>query len=49
MGAEAGIDAREAALQTYGPGAFDRLVELKDRYDPLNLFRRNHNIPPSRG
>jgi hypothetical protein len=23
------------------------LVELKDRYDPNNLFRFNRNIPPS--
>jgi FAD/FMN-containing dehydrogenase len=26
---------------------YDRLVELKDRYDPTNLFRLNQNIPPS--
>ncbi|HSF26976.1 MAG TPA: FAD-binding oxidoreductase [Actinomycetes bacterium] len=26
---------------------FDRLVELKDRWDPENLFRVNQNIPPS--
>jgi FAD/FMN-containing dehydrogenase len=24
----------------------DRLVELKRRWDPDNLFRQNHNIPP---
>jgi FAD/FMN-containing dehydrogenase len=29
------------------PGAtWDRLVEVKRRYDPTNLFRLNHNIPP---
>jgi berberine-like enzyme len=26
---------------------FDRLVALKDQYDPTNLFRLNQNIPPS--
>lgn len=26
---------------------FSRLQELKDRYDPSNIFHRNQNIPPS--
>ncbi len=26
---------------------YERLVALKDRYDPTNMFRHNHNIPPS--
>jgi FAD/FMN-containing dehydrogenase len=25
---------------------WDRLVEIKRRYDPTNLFRLNQNIPP---
>jgi len=30
------------------PGAtWDRLAEIKGRYDPANLFRVNHNIPPA--
>jgi FAD/FMN-containing dehydrogenase len=29
-----------------GP-TWDRLVEVKRRYDPGNLFRRNQNIPPA--
>jgi FAD/FMN-containing dehydrogenase len=29
----------------YGPN-YDRLVKLKSKFDPTNLFRCNHNIPP---
>ena len=32
----------------YTPEDWERLVALKDRYDPHNLFRFNRNIPPSR-
>jgi FAD/FMN-containing dehydrogenase len=32
----------------YTPGDWERLVALKDEYDPHNLFRFNRNIPPSR-
>ena len=38
-------DARAAALRAYGPATLDRLVALKRRVDPTNVFRRNHNIP----
>jgi len=38
----------ERVRLTYGPEKYDRLVALKDRYDPDNLFRLNQNIPPSR-
>ncbi|WP_339106160.1 FAD-binding oxidoreductase [Haloterrigena salinisoli] len=31
---------------TFGP-AYERLVALKDEYDPTNLFRLNQNIAPS--
>jgi FAD binding domain-containing protein/berberine-like enzyme len=31
----------------YSPEDWERLIELKNRYDPENLFRFNHNIPPS--
>jgi FAD/FMN-containing dehydrogenase len=33
--------------QAYPGSTWDRLVEVKRRYDPDNLFRRNHNIPPA--
>ena len=35
--------------EAYGQEKFDRLVALKDRYDPTNLFRLNQNIAPSSG
>ncbi len=31
----------------YSEEKFARLVALKDEWDPTNLFRSNHNIPPS--
>ncbi|WP_395405264.1 FAD-binding oxidoreductase [Arthrobacter sp. UC242_113] len=49
LGAEIGQDPVEAARQAYGPDTFDRLVELKNRFDPHNLFRLNHNIVPTSG
>ncbi len=34
------------ARAAYGPN-YDRLVALKNKYDPTNLFRMNHNIKPT--
>jgi FAD/FMN-containing dehydrogenase len=39
-------NARELALTSYGQAKFERLVAVKRRYDPTNLLRLNHNIPP---
>ena len=43
---EAGRDGRQAALSVYGAAKLERLIALKRRFDPDNLFRLNHNIPP---
>jgi FAD/FMN-containing dehydrogenase len=39
-------EGEAAARAAYGPN-YDRLVALKNKYDPTNLFRMNHNIEPS--
>jgi hypothetical protein len=38
----------ERVRATYGTN-FDRLVEVKEEYDPDNVFRSNRNIPPRAG
>lgn len=35
-----------AAASSYGEDTYARLVELKNEYDPTNVFRRNQNIEP---
>jgi FAD/FMN-containing dehydrogenase len=41
-------DEGEAAVRDAYPGeTWDRLREVKRRYDPTNLFRLNQNIPPA--
>ncbi|HEX9674388.1 MAG TPA: FAD-binding oxidoreductase [Anaerolineales bacterium] len=41
-------DASEAQVRTAYPGStWDRLAAVKRRYDPTNLLRVNHNIPPA--
>jgi FAD/FMN-containing dehydrogenase len=45
------LDLEEATSErvraAYSPEVWERLVALKDRYDPENLFRFGRNIPPS--
>jgi len=41
-------DEGEARIRAAYPGAtWDRLRQIKARYDPTNLFRLNQNIPPA--
>jgi berberine-like enzyme len=40
-------EGEERVRSTYGPVKYDRLVALKDRYDPDNMFHLNQNIRPS--
>jgi FAD/FMN-containing dehydrogenase len=40
-------EGEERVRAAYGAEKFARLQELKDSYDPTNLFHLNQNIPPS--
>ena len=42
------LEEGEAQLRaSFGPN-YERLVEVKTRWDPDNVFRLNHNVPPRR-
>jgi FAD/FMN-containing dehydrogenase len=41
-------DDEAARIRTTYPGAtWDRLARIKATYDPANVFRSNHNVPPA--
>ena len=41
-----GTDGAERIRAAYPGPTWDRLTEIKRRYDPTNLFRLNQNIAP---
>ncbi len=44
---DAGNVGPDLTRAAYSPETYQRLRTLKDRYDAKNVFRFNHNIPPS--
>jgi FAD/FMN-containing dehydrogenase len=42
-----GQDGQERVRPSYGPN-YDRLADLKGKYDPENIFHVNQNIVPPR-
>lgn len=43
---EAGAEGAGRIREAYGPETYERLVALKNTYDPTNFFRVNQNIKP---
>ncbi len=45
----AGEDTEAMLRAAYGDANYERLVDIKTKYDPANLFRLNQNIHPRQG
>jgi hypothetical protein len=41
-----GDEAPDRVREAYGDSVYDRLVDVKTRYDPDNVFHHNQNICP---
>jgi FAD/FMN-containing dehydrogenase len=44
---EGGAEGANRIREAYGPETYERLAELKRKYDPTNFFRVNQNISPA--
>ena len=44
-----GAEGEDRVRSAYAPATYERLVALKDKYDPTNSFQLNQNIRPSCG
>jgi FAD/FMN-containing dehydrogenase len=42
-----GVEGQDRVRSAYGAN-FDRLVAIKQKYDPDNIFRLNQNITPAK-